>query len=167
MTKPRALIIGGSVGGLFAAHLLDSIDWDVDVFERVDDDLASRGAGIGTHPVLREIMRRLGLSIDNSIVVATSSYICRDRTGRLILELPTERMMSAWAPLYRGLRDNLRRARYHRGKDCLEVRFSGGSVTAVFADGSQATGDLLVAADGMRSTVRSQFLPDVKPAYAG
>src|SRR6476660_6012037 len=31
MTKPRALIIGGSVGGLFAAHLLDSIDWDVDV----------------------------------------------------------------------------------------------------------------------------------------
>src|SRR5262245_24999794 len=71
--KPRALIIGGSVGGLFAAHLLDSIGWDVDVFERVDDDLASRGAGIGTHPVLREIMRRLGLSIDNSIVVVTSS----------------------------------------------------------------------------------------------
>ncbi len=167
MTKPHALIIGGSVGGLFAAHLLDSIDWDVDVFERVDDDLASRGAGIGTHPVLREIMRRLGLSIDNSIVVVTSSYICRDRTGRLILELPTPRMMSAWAPLYRGLRDNLRRARYHRGKDCLEVRFSGGGVTAVFADGSQATGDLLIAADGMRSTVRSQFLPDVKPAYAG
>ena len=129
MTKPRALIIGGSVGGLFAAHLLNSIDWDVEVFERVDDDLASRGAGIGTHPVLREIMRRLGLSIDNSIAVATSSYICRDRTGRLILELPTSRMMSAWAPLYRGLRDNLRRARYHRGKDCLEVRFSGGSVT--------------------------------------
>src|SRR5262245_12066142 len=95
MAKPRALIIGGSVGGLFAAHLLDSIDWDVDVFERVDDDLASRGAGIGTHPVLREIMRRLGLPIDNSLVVVTSSYICRDRTGRLILELPTPRMMSA------------------------------------------------------------------------
>jgi 2-polyprenyl-6-methoxyphenol hydroxylase-like FAD-dependent oxidoreductase len=37
----------------------------------------------------------------------------------------------------------------------------------VFADGSQATGDLLIAADGIRSTVRSQFLPDVKPVYAG
>jgi 2-polyprenyl-6-methoxyphenol hydroxylase-like FAD-dependent oxidoreductase len=167
MAQPRALIIGGSVGGLFAAHLLGSIGWDVDVFERVDEDLASRGAGIGTHPALREIMRRLGLSIDNSIVVVTPSYFCRDRTGRLILELPTPRMMSAWAPLYRGLRDNLRSARYHRGKDCVEVRSSGGSVTAVFADGSQATGDLLVAADGIRSTVRSQFLPDVKPDYAG
>jgi 2-polyprenyl-6-methoxyphenol hydroxylase-like FAD-dependent oxidoreductase len=167
MAKPRALIIGGSVGGLFAAHLLGSIGWDVDVFERVNEDLASRGAGIGTHPALREIMRRLGLSIDNSIVVVTPSYFCRDRTGRLILELPTPRMMSAWAPLYRGLRDNLRSARYHRGKDCVEVRSSGDGVTAVFADGSQATGDLLVAADGIRSTVRSQFLPDVKPDYAG
>src|SRR5262245_55711338 len=76
-------------------------------------------------------------------------------------------MMSAWSPLYRALRDNLRRARYHRGKDCLEVRPAGSSVTAAFADGSQATGDLLVAADGIRSTVRSQFLPDVKPVYAG
>src|SRR5205807_1844957 len=78
MAKPRALIIGGSVGGLFAAHLLGSIGWDVDVFERVNEDLASRGAGIGTHPALREIMRRLGLSIDNSIVVVTPSYFCRD-----------------------------------------------------------------------------------------
>jgi 2-polyprenyl-6-methoxyphenol hydroxylase-like FAD-dependent oxidoreductase len=167
MAKPRALIIGGSVGGLFAAHLLDSIGWDVDVFERVNDDLASRGAGIGTHEALREIMRRLGLPIDNSIVVVTPSYICRDRTGRLILELPTPRMMSAWAPLYRGLRDNLRQARYHRGKDCVEVRSSSNGVTAVFADGSLATGDLLIAADGIRSTVRSQFLPDLKPTYAG
>lgn len=167
MAKPRALIIGGSVGGLFAAHLLGSIGWDVDVFERVNEDLASRGAGIGTHPALREIMRRLGLSIDNSIVVVTPSYFCRDRTGRLILELPTPRMMSAWAPLYRGLRDNLRSARYHRGKDCVEVRSSADGVTAVFADGSQVMGDLLVAADGIRSTVRSQFLPDVKPDYAG
>ena len=49
MAKQRALIVGGSVGGLFAAHLLDAIDWDVDVFERVGDDLSSRGAGIGTH----------------------------------------------------------------------------------------------------------------------
>ena len=41
--QPRALVIGGSVGGLFAAHMLRSIGWDVVVFERSGDDLA-RGA---------------------------------------------------------------------------------------------------------------------------
>ena len=45
--QPRALVIGGSVGGLFAAHMLRSIGWDVVVFERSGDDLARRGAGIG------------------------------------------------------------------------------------------------------------------------
>lgn len=167
MAKQRALIVGGSVGGLFAAHLLDSIGWDVDVFERVSDDLSSRGAGIGTHEALREVMRRLGLSIDNSICVVTGSYICWDHTDRLILKVARPRMMSAWAPLYRGLRDNLHTAKYHRGKDCVEVRSDGDGVTAIFADGTQARGDLLIAADGFRSTVRSQFLPDVEPAYAG
>ena len=33
-------------------------------------------------------MRRLGLSIDNSICVVTASYICRDRSDRLILKVP-------------------------------------------------------------------------------
>ena len=41
----RALVIGGSVGGLFAAHMLRSIGWDVIVFERSGDNLVRRGAG--------------------------------------------------------------------------------------------------------------------------
>ena len=43
-----ALVIGGSLGGLLAANLLRLNGWKVQVFERVGDDLASRGAGIGT-----------------------------------------------------------------------------------------------------------------------
>ena len=45
--EARALVIGGSVGGLFAAHMLRSIGWEVVVFERSGDDLVRRGAGIG------------------------------------------------------------------------------------------------------------------------
>ena len=52
----RALIIGGSMAGLLSALLLRRIGWRVDVFERSADDLASRGAGIATHPELREIL---------------------------------------------------------------------------------------------------------------
>ena len=52
--RRKALVIGGSLGGLFAANWLTAVGWDVAVFERVEDDLASRGAGIGTHEELLE-----------------------------------------------------------------------------------------------------------------
>ena len=76
-------------------------------------------------------------------------------------------MMSAWAPLYRALRDSLRGPRYHRGMECIDVRSDAGSATARFADGSEARGDLLIAAEGLRSTVRARLLPELQPAYAG
>src|SRR5580704_11483110 len=59
--NPRALVIGGSVGGLFAAHMLRSIGWDVVVFERSGDDLARRGAGIGASDAMFAVMRRIGV----------------------------------------------------------------------------------------------------------
>ena len=45
-TKRRALVIGGSMSGLLAAIMLSRRGWDVEVFERVEKELAGRGAGI-------------------------------------------------------------------------------------------------------------------------
>ena len=56
---------------------------------------------------------------------------------------------------------------YTGGKALIRVEPNAGHVTAVFDDGSFAMGDLLVAADGLRSTVRTQLLPEIKPRYAG
>jgi len=56
---------------------------------------------------------------------------------------------------------------YRLGKELQRVERRGERIIAHFADGSGAEGDLLVGADGLRSTVRAGMLPEVQPAYAG
>jgi 2-polyprenyl-6-methoxyphenol hydroxylase-like FAD-dependent oxidoreductase len=53
------------------------------------------------------------------------------------------------------------------GCEFVRSEQQGGTVTAQFADGSAATGDLLIGADGLRSTVRAALLPDHAMRYAG
>ena len=56
----RAVIVGGSMSGLFTAAFLRRIGWDVDVFERSPVELVGRGAGITTHPELLEALEQSG-----------------------------------------------------------------------------------------------------------
>ncbi|HKA79981.1 MAG TPA: FAD binding domain-containing protein [Xanthobacteraceae bacterium] len=167
MATRRALVIGGSLGGLLAAHLLRDVGWDAIVFERNAEDLTGRGAGISTHPQLIDILRRVGIDFDESMGIKVDTVICLDRTGRTYHEEQTARTMSSWGRLYRSLRDALPSENYRLGMSLVGVEQDAESVTAVFADGTRVTGDLLVAADGVRSTVREQLLPDLQPNYAG
>jgi FAD-dependent urate hydroxylase len=51
---------------------------------------------------------------------------------------------------------------------CIGLEEAEDSVTAIFEDGSRVTGDLLIAADGIRSTLRQFVLDeDVEPQYGG
>ena len=164
---PRALIIGGSVGGLFAANLLRSTGWDVAVFERNPEELTGRGAGISTHPQLHDITKRLGVPFDDSMGIPIDTVIFLDRDGREYDRRPTARLMSSWGRVFRSLRDLIPPGSYHLNKSLIRVEQDVGSVTAIFADGTRERGDLLVGADGGRSTVRELFLPEEKPSYAG
>jgi 2-polyprenyl-6-methoxyphenol hydroxylase-like FAD-dependent oxidoreductase len=161
------LVIGGSVGGLFAAHLLRSIGWGVDVYERAAGSLGDRGTGIGTREDLFAVMRRIGLAIDPSIGVAVRGRIGLARDGGILRQQHTPAVTSAWSRIWRPLREALPDGSYHDGKTLARVEQSGDSVIAHFADGSHANGDLLIGADGLHSTVRSQWVPDLKPNYAG
>jgi 2-polyprenyl-6-methoxyphenol hydroxylase-like FAD-dependent oxidoreductase len=167
MPPRRALVIGGSLGGLLAAHLLRNVGWDAVVCERNAEDLLGRGAGIGTHPHLIEILRRVGIAFDDSMGVKVSNVLCLGRDGTVVLQQPTVRLMSGWARLYRSLREVLPPECYRLGRALVRVEQDDAGVTAVFADDTRERADLLVGADGIRSTVRAQVLPDAQPVYAG
>ena len=167
MSSRRALVIGGSLGGLLAAHLLRSTGWDVVVFERNPEDLTGRGAGLSTHPQLIDVLRRVGVDFDESMGVKLDTFVFLDRSGKTYLEAKTVRTMSSWGRLYRSLRDLLPPQSYRLGMSLRRVEQESAGVIAIFADGSRMTADLLVGADGVRSTVREQILPDVVPNYAG
>ncbi|HVY15073.1 MAG TPA: FAD-dependent monooxygenase [Rhodopila sp.] len=163
----RALVIGGSLGGLFAGLLLRQAGWDVTVFERSPRDLASRGVGVGTHPEQLDVMRRVGSTVDPSIGVPIRRRICLGRDGSIAAELPFQKVMSSWGRLYQELRRLLPDSVYQGGMQLDGVEQDADGVTAIFADGSRLRGDLLVGADGLRSTVRSCCFVGNDPIYAG
>ena len=161
-----AIVIGGSLGGLLAANLLLRSGWNVHVYERVADELAERGAGIVTHPELFEAFARIGIS-SAQIGVEVPARVTVDRSGKCIGNRPHPQTLTAWGRLYVLLKNALPAACYSSGKQLVEVTQQPGAVSARFADGTVANADLLIGADGIRSTVRAQFAPEVKPQYAG
>jgi len=60
--RRKAVIVGGSVAGLFLGNMLHRRGWDVGIYERVPDDLASRGAGIARHVEMVPIMAAAGVA---------------------------------------------------------------------------------------------------------
>ena len=167
MQKQRAIVIGGSIGGLFAANLLAKLGWAVDVYERVADDLAGRGAGIGTHDELFAVMRELGIAMDESIGVRVAERVCLDERGAVVHRLVRPHVMSHWVRIYRPLRERLASGSYHAGRSFVDFTDDDGEIVAHFNDGPSARADLLVGADGLRSTVRACLFPDLQPTYAG
>jgi 2-polyprenyl-6-methoxyphenol hydroxylase-like FAD-dependent oxidoreductase len=167
MDRPRALIIGGSLGGLFAANLLHAIGWEVAIFERSKGDLAGRGAGLGTRAELFDVMRRVGIDFDRSIGTEVHSRIGLRRDGATICEVPIRSVTTAWDRIYQALRTALPADCYRAGMQLQSFEQDGCKAVGRFADGSRADGDLLVGADGIHSVVRRQLMPQLAPHYAG
>jgi 2-polyprenyl-6-methoxyphenol hydroxylase-like FAD-dependent oxidoreductase len=163
----RALVIGGSIAGLFAANALRRIGWDVTVFERVGEPLAGRGAGIGTHSELIAALCRLGLPVDDTIGVRVPMRICLDRSGRVTHRLSAPQLQSSWGRIYSLLKEALPAASYRLGRSLERFEQDAAGVAAMFSDGTRERGDLLIGADGIRSTVRESLWPQVQPRYAG
>jgi len=163
----RAIVIGGSMSGLFAAAFLRQIGWIADVFERSPVELVGRGAGITTHPELLEALEKSGAGT-RELGIEVTKRITIDRAGRVIGERPLPQFLTSWDRLQRLLRSTIEPAHYHLGYTFADVEQNASAGVRVrFAEGHVAEGDLLVGGDGIRSGVRAQLAPEVQPIYAG
>jgi 2-polyprenyl-6-methoxyphenol hydroxylase-like FAD-dependent oxidoreductase len=164
--RHRVIVIGGSMSGLFAGLLLRQRGFEVEIYERVDSALSDRGAGIVAQPVVAETLRALGINVVDLGVEMSRRQIL-DIEGRVVCEHERRQTLTAWERVYRILRDAFPAESYHRGLALRSFEQSYRSVVAHFSDGSTVEADVLVGADGLRSTVRQQLLPELNPLYAG
>ncbi len=168
--RRRVTICGGSIMGLLAGNLFHRMGWDVHVYERTAGVLEGRGAGITVLPGLVEGFEAAGVppqELGASLGVDLPARVALDRAGNIVVERWFSQVMTSWSRLYELLKAVFPPERYHAGATLEYVEQDDAKVTACFADGRRVEADLLIGADGLRSTVRSQMLPDAKPHYAG
>ena len=166
----HALIIGGSLGGLFAGNLLRQTGWDVDIFERSAHDLDSRGGGIVLQPAVVEVFRRAGVDIRAvDLGVRSTNRVVFRPDGSIESKHFAPQTQTSWSLIYTTLKAAFGEPHYHQAKTLVRVDQDpkAGTVTAVFDDETRETGDLLIGSDGGNSTVRQQFWPTIRPTYAG
>ena len=163
----RAIVIGGSLGGLFAGALLKSIGWSIDIYERSPNSQASRGGGIVLQPEILQAFDRASIEYELPLGVTAYERFFLKPDGSIAEKMLMRQTQTSWNLIYGALIRHFPAEHYHQGKQLTDVRQEGDRVTAIFADGTTDTGDLLVGADGAGSIVRQKLLPDSKPNYSG
>jgi 2-polyprenyl-6-methoxyphenol hydroxylase-like FAD-dependent oxidoreductase len=163
--RRKAAIIGGSLIGLMAARLLALRGWAVDVFERAPEVLSGRGAGIGTHSEFFDVLRAARLPDGPDIGVQVTMRRVLGKDGRATHEHRYPQVLAHWDSVYSLLVESVDRSRYHLRKKMIGFAHRRGAVSVLFEDGEEFDADLLIGADGIRSSVRSVMFPDVSPLY--
>lgn len=171
-----ALVIGGGIAGPVAAMALQKAGIDATVYEAYSSTAQGVGAGMSLAPNGMDALDVVGLGeLVRPIGVPMTGIEMQDWAGRRLGEFGNPPgvppMQLVWrADLYQVLyaEADRRGIKIEHGKELVSAEETTDGVTAHFADGSSATGDVLIGADGIRSTVRSLIDPAAPgPDYAG
>lgn len=160
-------IVGGSIAGLTAGLALLQRGWDVDIYEATRDDLGIRGAGIITHPILFESLASLGVTDNSDIGVKMYTRKTFAKDGSLAGYTQHEQISTSWGRIYQLLRERFPGERYHTGVRLLEFEQNNEQVVSRFSGGTETFSNLLISADGIRSTIRARLEPESVPQYVG
>ena len=166
----RILIIGGSLGGLLTANMLLRDGHDVLVIERTAGSLDGRGAGIVTHKALDDALVRAGLASAENIGVAVQRRVVLAQDGSTQSSLDMPQVLTSWSRLYNLLKSLFPAGRYQPATRLLSLATVGEKVHARLRRGDHdltEAADLLIACDGIRSSVRTQLAPNITSNYAG
>src|SRR5262249_37445351 len=131
MTSPvrRAVVIGGSMSGLFAALYLRRLGWTVDIFERSPVPLIGRGAGIMTHPEMHRPLSELGIDWSRDFGVPVERRLVLDKEGRVICERRCPQVATSWNRLFDLLTAAFGAEHYHLAKDLCGLSQTPDAVT--------------------------------------
>ena len=180
MDDPRTiLIVGGGVGGMCAAIALARSGRSVRLID-ADPDWRALGAGMTLNGGALRAFHQLGLldEVASKGACGGAATLCRP-DGVILFAAPPVSPFGPGVPgvggimrpvLHEILQQHTRAAGVEigLGQRLVGLQQGSGGVTAQFADGSRATFDLLVGADGINSTVRSIVFPDAPvPAFTG
>lgn len=172
----KALIIGGGITGPVAALALRKAGIEAEVFEAYELNPDNAGGWLMIAPNGVNALGVIGLADDlRAIGRPNRRMVMTDGRGKRFgafdeLDEHNPSQLALRPDLCRMLADRATAAgiKIHHGKRLTDVVETADGVTAHFADGSSATGDVLLGADGVHSTVRTLIDPDAPgPRYTG
>jgi len=177
----KVIIAGGGIGGAAAALALLRKGFDVEVYEQAAE-LGEVGAGVQISPNGSRALDYLGVFKQLEKVSCAPEkkefrlWNSGDSWPMFDLgEIAIEKYGYPYLTVYRpDLLDTLVNAAreikpdvFHLGQPVVDIQQDAQSATLILQDGSSATGDILIGADGIKSTIRRQLWgPDV-PKFSG
>jgi len=173
--RPSVVIVGGGIGGLFAANALIAHGVRVSVFEQAPA-LGEVGAGVFLTPNSVRQLERVGLGPAvakwGAKVGTGSRYFRHDGTLIAPVQVTDSSGWNATFGMHRAdliaiLADALPAEVVHTGHRCTAFEQDGDAARVSFSNGRIAAADVVIAADGIHSELRPYVFPPSRPAFSG